>query len=126
MIEISRTYHLDAAHHLPDVPDDHKCKRPHGHTWEVTVWIRGPIRPGLSWVMDYAELDEIWNRTIRNRLDHRDLNEVLETTPTTERIVQWIYVQLEQAMPDGIHVSEVNAREGEGGRCRLVVESAKR
>lgn len=125
MIEIRRTYTLDAAHHLPDVPDDHKCKRPHGHTWQVTVWIRGQIKPQLSWVMDYADLDKIWESVVHSKLDHRDLNEILDTAPTTERIVQWIYVQLEQAMPEGIHVSEINATEGEGGGCRLTAELAR-
>lgn len=49
-------------------------------------------------VMDFDDLREIVHREILDRLDHADLNEVLEN-PTCELIAQWIWSRLEAPLP---------------------------
>ena len=88
--EISRTFRVEAAHRLPNLPEDHKCYRLHGHSFRATVVVGGPVDPTLGWIVDFAALDEAW-QPLHALLDHRYLNEVdgLEN-PTSEHIAQFI------------------------------------
>ena len=36
-MDISKTFRVEAAHRLPNVPPGHKCARLHGHNWVVTL-----------------------------------------------------------------------------------------
>lgn len=58
-MRIGKTFRFDAAHFLPNVPDEHKCKRLHGHTYHVTVSIEGPVGFESGWVMDYGVLSAV-------------------------------------------------------------------
>lgn len=94
---IGKTYHFEAAHQLPKVPDWHKCHRLHGHNYKVEVELRNEIAPnGFCGGVDFFELDEAM-RPILNALDHRFLNEVpgLEN-PTAEHIASWILGKLNE------------------------------
>lgn len=89
MIRIAKTFDFDAAHHLPHVPDGHKCKRLHGHTYRVEVMCEGEI-DARGMVIDYAEIAKAW-APVDRLLDHRYLNEIpgLEN-PTTEVLAPFI------------------------------------
>jgi 6-pyruvoyltetrahydropterin/6-carboxytetrahydropterin synthase len=90
-IHTERTF--EAAHSLPFMPEGHKCRRLHGHSYWVTVEIDGyPDDNGL--MVDYGEIAKIVDE-----LDHRHLNEIagLEK-PTTENVVGWIRARVE-ALP---------------------------
>lgn len=98
MITISKTFDFDAAHHLPLVPADHKCRRLHGHTYRVEVVLEGEA-DARGFVVDYAEISEAW-RPVHEMLDHRLLNDVegLEN-PTTEVLAPFILDMLVDALP---------------------------
>jgi 6-pyruvoyltetrahydropterin/6-carboxytetrahydropterin synthase len=87
---IGRTYRFEAAHRLPFVPEGHKCRNLHGHSYRVNVIIRGPIDE-RGFVEDFAELDSAVTPLIA-RLDHCLLNDVsgLEN-PTAEIIAAWLF-----------------------------------
>ena len=53
---LQRTYTFEAAHRLPYVPEGHKCGQMHGHSYRVTVMVRGPIG-AMGWVCDFADID---------------------------------------------------------------------
>lgn len=93
-MEIFKEFTFEAAHRLPNVPSGHKCGRLHGHSFRVEVHILGPLDPNLGWVMDFADIKELF-KPILERLDHNYLNEItgLEN-PTSEVIARWIWVQL--------------------------------
>ncbi|MFW2389327.1 MAG: 6-pyruvoyl trahydropterin synthase family protein, partial [Polyangiales bacterium] len=38
-MEIWREFRFEAAHLLPNVPEGHKCKRLHGHSYRVRVYV---------------------------------------------------------------------------------------
>jgi 6-pyruvoyltetrahydropterin/6-carboxytetrahydropterin synthase len=85
---IGRTYRFESAHRLPHLPEGHKCRRLHGHTYRVRIVVRG--RPDArGFVKDFAEIDaEV--RPLIAQIDHRVLNDVegLEN-PTAEIIAAW-------------------------------------
>lgn len=98
-MEIFKEFTIEAAHWLPHVPEGHKCRRMHGHSFHVQVSVRGPVDPHLGWVMDFAEIKAAW-RIIHDQLDHRCLNDVagLEN-PTSENLARWIWTQLAPHLP---------------------------
>lgn len=97
-VTISKTFDFDAAHWLPKVPEGHKCKRLHGHTYRVEIRLTGPLDE-RGMVVDYAEIAEAW-QPLHDALDHRCLNEVpgLEN-PTTEVLVAWLLNRLRGHWP---------------------------
>ncbi len=98
-MEIFKQFSIEAAHWLPNVPPGHKCGRMHGHSFQIQVHVSGPVDPVLGWVMDFAEIKEVF-RPIEEQLDHYCLNEVpgLEN-PTSENLARWIWSQLHPALP---------------------------
>lgn len=98
-ITITKRFDFDAAHWLPNVPDGHKCKRLHGHTYEVMVICEGPIDPEMGWLVDYAEIAAAW-KPLEEKLDHRCLNDILGlANPTTEILAHWILERMAKALP---------------------------
>ena len=98
-MEIWKEFTFEAAHLLPNVPDDHKCKRLHGHSYRVRVCVEGDLDPTLAWVIDFADIAKAFE-PIRLRLDHYYLNEIegLEN-PTSEVLAHWIWERLEPEVP---------------------------
>ncbi len=48
-MEIIQEFTFEAAHRLPNLPDEHKCFRLHGHSFRVGLSITGDLdaeRPG--------------------------------------------------------------------------------
>lgn len=90
MITIAKRFTFDAAHCVPTMPDGHKCRRQHGHTYEVELVLRGHVPPS-GILLDYGDIAEAW-RPLNEILDHRNLNDIagLEV-PTTENLVEWIF-----------------------------------
>jgi 6-pyruvoyltetrahydropterin/6-carboxytetrahydropterin synthase len=90
-LTICKTFTFDAAHYLPNVADDHKCKRLHGHTYRVDVVCEGePDHRGM--ICDFSEIAAAWE-PVALLVDHRLLNEVdgLEN-PTAETLAD-VFVQ---------------------------------
>jgi 6-pyruvoyltetrahydropterin/6-carboxytetrahydropterin synthase len=98
-ISITRRYHFESAHYLPNVPEGHKCKRMHGHNYELLVTCDGGYyKPGgdVGWVIDFWDLDKIVQPLI-DTIDHRCLNDIegLEN-PTAENIAAWFCARLSE------------------------------
>lgn len=93
-VTIRKSFDFDAAHFLPHVPEGHKCRRMHGHTYKVEVTCMGVPQtegPEAGMVVDYARID----KPILEALDHRTLNDVLGLeNPTTEILAPWILNRL--------------------------------
>lgn len=98
MVKICKQFDFDAAHFLTQVPEGHKCRRLHGHTYRVDIVLVGePDARGM--VMDYAEITGAW-RAVHEMLDHRLLNDIpgLEN-PTTEVLAPFILDALLPSLP---------------------------
>lgn len=98
-IELRKNFQFEAAHLLPHLPETHKCRRLHGHSFKAEIVVAGEADPKLGWLMDYAEISKAF-RPLWEQLDHRYLNEVpgLEN-PTSEMIAVWIWDRLKPALP---------------------------
>lgn len=103
-IELRKTFQFEAAHLLPNLPASHKCRRLHGHSFQVEVAVAGPMDPRLGWLIDYAEISEAF-KPLFDQLDHYYLNEVtgLEN-PTSENIAVWIWQKLKPRLPQLVEV----------------------
>jgi 6-pyruvoyltetrahydropterin/6-carboxytetrahydropterin synthase len=103
-VDISKTFRIEAAHRLPNVPPGHKCARLHGHSFAIEVHVRGPVDPELGWVMDFADMKAAF-APLFERIDHRYLNEVtgLEN-PTSENLARWVWHELKPRLPLLDHV----------------------
>lgn len=99
LIELVKDFRFEAAHWLPNVPDGHKCRRIHGHSFHGEVAVRGPVDRRTGWVMDFAELRAAVQPLVE-RLDHYMLNDIdgLEN-PTSENLAVWIWNELEPRLP---------------------------
>jgi 6-pyruvoyltetrahydropterin/6-carboxytetrahydropterin synthase len=107
-VEIFKTFTIEAAHHLPNVPENHKCRRLHGHSFRIEIRVAGPVQPQSGWIMDFADITRAF-QPLYEQLDHHYLNEVagLEN-PTSEHLARWIWRKLKPALP---LLSEVVVRE---------------
>jgi 6-pyruvoyltetrahydropterin/6-carboxytetrahydropterin synthase len=106
--EIFKEFTFEAAHRLPNVPEEHKCARLHGHSYRVEVRVGGEVGGESGWVVDFADLGAAF-KPLLAQLDHYYLNDVpgLEN-PTSEVLAVWIWERLEAALPG---LKEVVVRE---------------
>lgn len=97
-MDIFKTFTLESAHRLPQVPPGHKCARVHGHSFRIEIHATGPVTAKHGWVMDFAELSAAF-QPLFEQLDHRYLNDIpgLEN-PTSEHLAQWIWERLKPGL----------------------------
>ena len=107
-MEIFKEFRIEAAHRLPNLPEDHKCYRLHGHSFRIAVYVSGTPGAGTGWVMDFADVGGAFE-PLFDMLDHRYLNEIegLEN-PTSENLARWIWNRLKATLTDmsAVHVYE--------------------
>lgn len=113
-MEIFKEFRFEAAHRLPNVPEGHKCRRLHGHSFRVEIHASGPVREPQGWVMDFADIAEAFH-PIHAVLDHNYLNDVpgLEN-PTSENLARWIWVRMKEIIPS---LAQVTVFETCESRC---------
>jgi 6-pyruvoyltetrahydropterin/6-carboxytetrahydropterin synthase len=106
-MDILKHFTIEAAHFLPKVPPDHKCRRMHGHSFRITLHVRGEVDEDKGWVMDFSDVSAAF-KPLFAQLDHNCLNDVagLEN-PTSENLARWIWQRLEASLP-GLHKVEVH------------------
>jgi 6-pyruvoyltetrahydropterin/6-carboxytetrahydropterin synthase len=97
-VRLIHSFRFEAAHHLPRLPADHKCRRLHGHGYRIEIEVSGPIDPVTGWYMDFAEIRRMTD-PVRQQLDHQVLNDIegLEN-PTAELLCVWIWRELKPAL----------------------------
>jgi 6-pyruvoyltetrahydropterin/6-carboxytetrahydropterin synthase len=113
-MELRKIFQFEAAHLLPKLPESHKCRRLHGHSFQAEICIEGPCDPHLGWVMDYADISAAF-KPLHQQLDHRYLNDIpgLEN-PTSENIAVFIWNYLKPVLPG---LKEVVVAETCTARC---------
>ncbi|WP_078555537.1 6-carboxytetrahydropterin synthase QueD [Bacillus alkalicellulosilyticus] len=95
-IAVTKEFTFDAAHHLHCY--DGKCKSLHGHTYKLVVTMSGFVNDiGIS--VDFSDIKRMFNDVIKDKLDHRYLNDVLPNMNTTaENMIVWIWEQLDEKL----------------------------
>lgn len=91
IVEVVQGFRFESAHFLPNVPDTHRCKTMHGHSYRVDVHVTGPTGERSGMVIDFFDVDDAFE-PVMAALDHQVLNTVegLEN-PTAENIAIWIF-----------------------------------
>ena len=74
-MEVSYRFGFDAAHHFGNFPEGHLYRGVHGHSFQVEVALAGKPDPATGFVADLGEVERAC-REVRDRLDHRVLNEI--------------------------------------------------
>src|SRR5262245_65151739 len=101
------------------------CRRAsqHGHNYRLEVTLRGEPDPQTGMVLDLKHLQELLEREIMARFDHRDLNRDTDffekDPPTPENFVRVIERLLLAALPAG-SLDRIRLQQDEIGRasCR--------
>ena len=121
MYRITRDNFFEAAHFLPNVPEGHKCKNMHGHSYRVTVQLDGVIDEHLGWIIDTAEIDEAFSE-VKETLDHKVLNQVegLEN-PTTEVLSRWLWEFFRSRLNNG-RICKITITVGESPRSTAIYD----
>ena len=98
-MEIWKEFRFEAAHRLPNLPEGHKCRRLHGHSYRVRIYVEGELDENLGWILDFADIKAAF-KPILEQLDHHYLNEIegLENS-TAEVIARWIWDRLKPRLP---------------------------
>lgn len=111
---LCKSFTFEAAHWLPTFPDGHKCRRMHGHSFQVEVWIEGEVPLERGYLVDYGDIKAAI-APIEDALDHRCLNDVPGLgNPTSEMIAKWIWDRLIPTLP---MLVEIVVRETCTARC---------
>jgi 6-pyruvoyltetrahydropterin/6-carboxytetrahydropterin synthase len=88
MLVICKTWTFAAAHHLPNLPAGHQCRRVHGHNYRVELMLAMRGVPSDGMVYDFGRLKPFID-LINATFDHQDLNDTLDI-PTAENIAAYI------------------------------------
>jgi 6-pyruvoyltetrahydropterin/6-carboxytetrahydropterin synthase len=89
----------------------------HGHTYVCDVTVGGPIDDITGFVVDLGVLDEILNRQVKQRFDHRNINlDVPEfadgkLVPTGENLARFIFERVDRELPKPAKVLRVTVGE---------------
>jgi 6-pyruvoyltetrahydropterin/6-carboxytetrahydropterin synthase len=114
--ELVKTFRFEAAHSLPNVPEGHKCKRLHGHSYRVDIHVTGRPDPKTGWVIDFGDIKRCVEPVL-DELDHRCLNEIpgLENS-TSETIGEYLWGKIAPALP---RLSAITIWESDTSRCTI-------
>lgn len=93
MFTITKEFAFEAAHQLPEMPEGHQCKRPHGHSYLVIVELQCRELDEFGFVEDYGALKDI-KEYVDSILDHRDLTIIFGVewnSTTAERLAKRLF-----------------------------------
>jgi 6-pyruvoyltetrahydropterin/6-carboxytetrahydropterin synthase len=124
---VTKEFHFEAAHSLPHLPEGHKCRNLHGHSYRFVVHCRGPVNmgeyvkshkalsqrkdtdPQRGFVIDYADISAAVS-PILARIDHQNLDEIFRSThgyqdlPTTaEMLALFLYNEVSSTLGAIVH-----------------------
>lgn len=100
---VSKRMEIAGAHRL-DLSYESKCQNLHGHNWIVTLYCAAKELNKDGMVCDFKHIKE----RIHGRLDHGNLNEILDFNPTAENIARWCTQQIPECYKAMVQESEGN------------------
>lgn len=103
MYYVTKRLEISASHSL-SLSYPSKCTVLHGHNWVITIHCRAKELNADGMVTDFTHIKEL----VANKLDHRNLNEVLPFNPTAENIARWLCEQIDNCYRVDVQESEGN------------------
>lgn len=103
MYYISKKMEIAGSHRL-SLSYKSKCENLHGHNWIITVFCKSKELNSDGMVCDFTHI----KTKIHDRLDHQNLNDVLDFNPTAENIAKWVTDQIPECYRTEVQESEGN------------------
>ena len=103
MYTVIKRMEVSAAHSL-NLSYQSKCENLHGHNWIITVYCRAKELNADGMVVDFSHI----KRAVKEKLDPRNINEVLPFNPTAENMARWICSQIPACFKVEVQESESN------------------
>ena len=100
---VSKRMEIAGAHRL-NLSYESKCQNLHGHNWIITLYCAAKELNEDGMVCDFKHIKE----KIHGRLDHGNLNEILNFNPTAENIAKWCTQQIPECYKAMVQESEGN------------------
>jgi 6-pyruvoyltetrahydropterin/6-carboxytetrahydropterin synthase len=114
IIILSKDFEFESAQALPQFPAGHKCRNVHGHSFKITISVRGPVDEATGIFYDHAAISDAM-RPLVEQLDHAFLNDVPGLdNPTIENMARWFWEKLHAQLP-GLY--EITLHETPRARC---------
>ena len=120
-VRVGRWYRFEAAHRLVSsrLSEEEnrrvygKCANPggHGHNYEILVVLEGEPDPVSGLLFDRSEVDARVRTHLIDRVDHRNLNDLVEGVPTGENLALVFRRWLQPAFAAGPRLVRVEVLE---------------
>ena len=117
MMIIAKHFEFEAAHKLPDRLIYGQCADLHGHTYKLTIEIKGEVLPN-GMVMNFKDLKAIVKKEVIDKYDHAYLNEFFYI-PTAEIMVQQIGMDVKANLPSGVNLHSVTLYETSNSYAKI-------
>ena len=113
-IVLAKDFEFESAQSLPNFPEGHKCRQLHGHSFKVTISVRGEVDEATGILYDHARISAAM-APLLEQLDHGHLNAIagLEN-PTIELMCRWLWERLQPSVPG---LCEIVLHETARARC---------
>jgi 6-pyruvoyltetrahydropterin/6-carboxytetrahydropterin synthase len=125
-VRLTRVYRFEAAHRLvsarlSDAENTRvfgKCSRPggHGHNYEIAVTLEGAADPRTGLLIGRAELDALVHEHLLMRVDHYNLNDVIDVVTTGENLARVFWSWIAPRLPDGARLVRLHVLETRNNR----------
>lgn len=93
-----------SASHCLKLDYDSKCKNMHGHNWVVEIYCKSSVLNSNGMIIDFTEIKKL----ISDKIDHKNLNEVLGFNPTAENMAKWMCDTIPNCYKVSVQESEGN------------------
>ncbi|MBQ7280813.1 MAG: 6-carboxytetrahydropterin synthase QueD [Bacteroidales bacterium] len=103
MYYVQKTLTISAAHNLM-LSYESKCENLHGHNWVITVFCRSKELNQDGMVTDFTHI----KRIVKEKFDHKYINEQLDCNPSAENMARWICDNVENCYKVSVQESEGN------------------
>lgn len=128
MFEIETSVTFEAAHMIAGHP---KCGKLHGHTWTLTVCLRGSTLAQTStyeYLIDFGDIKRILREIAP---DHEYLNDVYPESPTSENLAMRFYQMINARLhvlkyDQHVELAWVQVSEGLGNHARYYLAPTDR
>lgn len=89
MYNIKTSLEISASHCL-SLPYNSPCQNSHGHNWIITLHLKGEEVNAYGMLIDFTTIKKM----VKDKMDHKDLNEVFDFNPTAENIARWLVEEI--------------------------------